>query len=97
MGGLNLSFWEISDYTYIVMFLTVGPFSKTVFFPMGCFRWFPQAAGTFFSVPVLGSMSVLSLTVAPFALLFAVLWGIYRNLSFAWIGQDVLVRTLFYT
>jgi signal peptide peptidase-like protein 2B len=53
-------------------------------------RWFTQAAGTFFSVPVLGSMSVLSLTVAPFALSFAVLWGIYRNLSFAWIGQDVL-------
>jgi signal peptide peptidase-like protein 2B len=53
-------------------------------------RWFPQAAGTYFTVPVLGSMSALSLTVAPFALLFSILWGIYRNLSFAWIGQDVL-------
>ncbi|XP_024391278.1 signal peptide peptidase-like 2 [Physcomitrium patens] len=53
-------------------------------------RWFPKAAGTYFSVPLLGSMSILSLTVAPFAFLFASLWGVYRNLSFAWIGQDAL-------
>lgn len=57
-------------------------------------RWFPKAAGTYFSVPLLGSMSILSLTVAPFAFLFASLWGVYRNLSFAWIGQDALVSTI---
>lgn len=53
-------------------------------------RWFPQAAGSFYNVPFLGGVSALSLSVAPFALTFAILWGIYRNNSFAWIGQDVL-------
>jgi hypothetical protein len=56
-------------------------------------RWFPQAAGSFYNVPFLGGVSALSLSVAPFALTFAILWGVYRNNSFAWIGQDVLVRT----
>lgn len=58
-------------------------------------RWFPRAAGTYYGVPFLGAVSGLSLAVGPFSLLFAVLWGIYRNHSYAWIGQDVLVRTPF--
>ncbi|KAG0565714.1 hypothetical protein KC19_7G009500 [Ceratodon purpureus] len=53
-------------------------------------RWFPRAAGSYYSVPLLGGVSALSLSVAPFALTFAILWGVYRNNSFAWIGQDVL-------
>lgn len=44
-------------------------------------------------MPFLGGVSALSLAVAPFALAFAISWGVYRNNSFAWIGQDVLVRT----
>lgn len=56
-------------------------------------RWFPRAAGTYFNVPLLGAVSVLSVTVAPFCLTFAILWGVYRQLSFAWIGQDILVCT----
>lgn len=52
--------------------------------------WFPRAAGTYYGVPFLGAVSGLSLAVGPFSLLFAVLWGIYRNHSYAWIGQDVL-------
>lgn len=40
--------------------------------------------------PLLGETSILSLVVLPFCIVFAVLWAVYQNASFAWIGQDVL-------
>lgn len=55
-------------------------------------RWFQRAADTYVKVPFLGPISYLTLAVSPFCIVFAVLWAVYRDLSFAWIGQDVLVR-----
>jgi len=55
-------------------------------------RWFQRAADTYVKVPFLGPISYLTLAVSPFCIVFAVLWAVYRVHSFAWIGQDVLVR-----
>lgn len=32
------------------------------------------------------------MAVSPFCIAFAVVWAVYRDVSFAWIGQDILVR-----
>jgi hypothetical protein len=55
-----------------------------------CCRWFPREAGTYINVPVLGPLSKLGLIVAPFCITFSVLWGVFRQASFAWVGQDIL-------
>ncbi|KAE9452064.1 hypothetical protein C3L33_16040, partial [Rhododendron williamsianum] len=60
-------------------------------------RWCKHAAETFIKVPFLGAVSYLTLAVSPFCITFAVVWAVYRNLSFAWIGQDILGITLILT
>ncbi|KAL8541176.1 hypothetical protein ACS0TY_002442 [Phlomoides rotata] len=57
---------------------------------LSCFRWFEHAAKSFVKVPLLGAVSYLTLAVSPFCIVFAVLWAVYRGVSFAWIGQDIL-------
>lgn len=59
---------------------------------MYSFRWFQHAAQIFVKVPFFGAVSYLTVAVTPFCIVFAVLWGVYRHVSFAWIGQDILVR-----
>lgn len=56
------------------------------------FRWFEHAAETFVKIPLLGAVSYLTLAVSPFCIAFAVMWAVFRRVSFAWIGQDILVR-----
>lgn len=57
-----------------------------------CCRWFKLFAHSYVKVPLFGAVSYLTIAVSPFCITFAVLWGVYRDLHFAWIGQDVLVR-----
>lgn len=57
-------------------------------------RWFRKAGSTFIKVPLLGAVSVLALCLSPFCLTFSVIWGYYRLNTYAWIGQDILVRQL---
>ncbi|KAG4992697.1 hypothetical protein AAZX31_09G237400 [Glycine max] len=64
---------------------------------LSCFKWFQHAAQTFVKVPFFGAVSYLTVAVTPFCIVFAVLWGIYRRVSFAWIGQDILGITLIIT
>ncbi|KAK7394759.1 hypothetical protein VNO78_15297 [Psophocarpus tetragonolobus] len=64
---------------------------------LSCFRWFQQPAQTFVKVPFFGAVSYLTVAVTPFCIVFAVLWGVYRRVSFAWIGQDILGITLIIT
>ncbi|GJN04367.1 hypothetical protein PR202_ga21911 [Eleusine coracana subsp. coracana] len=45
-------------------------------------------------LPLLGEVLSLSAGILPFCVVFAVLWAVYRHASFAWIGQDILVRCL---
>lgn len=56
------------------------------------FRWFQHAAESFVKVPFFGAVSYLTLAVCPFCIAFSVVWAVFRRISFAWIGQDILVR-----
>jgi signal peptide peptidase-like protein 2B len=60
-------------------------------------RWFPNSSTSCVNVPYLGNVSALALAVSPFCIAFAVLWGVFRHLSFAWIGQDILGISLILT
>ncbi|KAL3619280.1 Signal peptide peptidase-like 2 [Castilleja foliolosa] len=53
-------------------------------------RWFKKAGESFIKLPVLGAISYLTVAVSPFCIAFAVVWAVYRDASFAWIGQDIL-------
>lgn len=59
--------------------------------------WFKRAGESFVKVPFFGAVSYLTMAVSPFCIVFAVLWAIYRRLSFAWIGQDILGIALIIT
>ncbi|KAF7152426.1 hypothetical protein RHSIM_Rhsim01G0159800 [Rhododendron simsii] len=61
------------------------------------FRWFERAADTFVKVPLLGAVSYLTLAVSPFCIAFAVVWAVFRRVSIAWIGQDILGIALIIT
>lgn len=56
------------------------------------FRLFVHAGESFLKVPLLGAVSYLTVGVFPFCIAFAVVWAVFREGSFAWIGQDILVR-----
>ncbi|XVE57897.1 hypothetical protein DITRI_Ditri04bG0127200 [Diplodiscus trichospermus] len=60
-------------------------------------RWFKRAGESSIKVPFFGAISYLTLVVSPFCVAFAVLWAVYRNVSFAWIGQDILGIALIIT
>jgi signal peptide peptidase-like protein 2B len=45
-------------------------------------------------LPLLGTMSVLSLLVNIVCLAFAVFWFIKRHTSYSWVGQDILVTPI---
>ncbi|CAN1300658.1 Signal peptide peptidase-like 2 [Linum perenne] len=61
------------------------------------YKWFKSASESYVKIPVLGIFSYLTLAVSPFCIAFAAVWAVYRNASFAWIGQDVLGIALIVT
>ncbi|KAK6935396.1 Peptidase A22B, signal peptide peptidase [Dillenia turbinata] len=60
-------------------------------------RWFKRSGESFIKVPILGAVSYLTLAVSPFCIAFATVWAVYRDVSFAWIGQDILGIALIIT
>ncbi|KAK1289550.1 Signal peptide peptidase-like 4 [Acorus calamus] len=60
-------------------------------------RWFKHAGESFVKVPFFGAVSYLTLVVSPFCIAFAVIWAVYRRISLAWIGQDILGIALIVT
>jgi len=60
-------------------------------------RWFKRTGEAYIKVPILGAISYLTLAVSPFCIAFAVLWAVFRTVSFAWIGQDILGIALIIT
>ncbi|KAI4372603.1 hypothetical protein MLD38_010814 [Melastoma candidum] len=60
-------------------------------------RWFRDFGNTYVKVPFFGAVSYLAVAVSPFCIAFAVLWAVKRNVSFAWIGQDILGIALIIT
>ncbi|XP_054790896.1 signal peptide peptidase-like 2 isoform X1 [Prosopis cineraria] len=53
-------------------------------------KWFKHASESYIKVPLFGAISYLTLAISPFCIAYAVLWAVYRSVSFAWIGQDIL-------
>ncbi|KAL6495498.1 Signal peptide peptidase-like 4 [Orobanche gracilis] len=64
---------------------------------LSCLRWFDHAAESYVKVPFLGAVSHLTFAVSPFCIAFAVLWAVFRRVSLAWIGQDILGIALIIT
>ncbi|XP_071917548.1 signal peptide peptidase-like 2 isoform X5 [Coffea arabica] len=60
-------------------------------------RWFKRTGESFIKVPFFGAVSYLTLAVSPFCIAFAVIWAVYRNASFGWVGQDILGIALIIT
>ncbi|KAJ4712057.1 Signal peptide peptidase-like [Melia azedarach] len=60
-------------------------------------RWFRRAGESYIKIPFFGAISHLTLAVSPFCIAFAVVWAVYRKVSFAWIGQDILGIALIIT
>lgn len=61
------------------------------------YRWFKNSGDSYIKVPFFGAVSHLTLAVSPFCIVFAVVWAVYRSISFAWIGQDILGIALIIT
>ncbi|XAR54054.1 hypothetical protein NMG60_11029043 [Bertholletia excelsa] len=92
-----MSFWFIE--VLVVLFCiggTEGLLTCSVAL-LSSFRWFEQAAGSFVKVPLLGAVSYLTLAISPFCIAFAIVWAVFRRISFAWIGQDILGIALIIT
>ncbi|KAE8710814.1 Signal peptide peptidase-like 4 [Hibiscus syriacus] len=60
-------------------------------------RWFKRTGESYIKVPFFGAVSYLTLAVSPICITFAVVWAVYRNVSFAWVGQDILGIALIIT
>ncbi|KAK2375273.1 signal peptide peptidase [Trifolium repens] len=60
-------------------------------------RWFKNASESYIKLPFIGAVSYLTLAVTPFCITFAVFWAVYRDKSFAWIGQGILGIALIIT
>ncbi|KAF7828266.1 signal peptide peptidase-like 2 [Senna tora] len=60
-------------------------------------RWFKHAGESYIKVPFFGAISYLNLAIFPVCVTFSILWAVFRTVSFAWIGQDILGIALIIT
>ncbi|KAK4397210.1 Signal peptide peptidase-like 4 [Sesamum angolense] len=92
-----MSYWFIEILVVVFCLGGVEGLQTCLVALLSCFRWFEHAAESFVRVPFLGAVSYLTVAVSPFCIVFAVLWAVYRSVSFAWIGQDILGIALIIT
>ncbi|XP_059641825.1 signal peptide peptidase-like 2 [Cornus florida] len=90
-----MSFWFVE--LLVVLFCVGGVEGLQTCLVALLSRWFKHAGESFIKVHFFGAVSYLTLAVSPFCITFAVVWAVYRNASFAWIGQDVLGIALIIT
>ncbi|KAL1830071.1 hypothetical protein DCAR_0209480 [Daucus carota subsp. sativus] len=90
-----MSFWFIE--ILVVLFCIGGIEGLQTCLVAFLSRWFKKFAESFIKVPLLGAVSYLTLAVTPFCVIFAVVWAIYRDAPYAWIGQDILGIALIVT
>ncbi|MCL7051613.1 hypothetical protein MKW94_013458 [Papaver nudicaule] len=57
-------------------------------------RIFKNSGNKIVNLPCLGEVTVLSMGVLPFCLAFAIFWAANQHVSYAWVGQDVLVASV---
>lgn len=92
-----MSFWFIEVLVVLFCIGGIEGLQTCLVALLSCFRWFEYAGESFIKVPFLGAVSYLTLAVSPFCMAFAVVWAVYRRVSFAWIGQDILGIALIVT
>ncbi|XP_049373912.1 signal peptide peptidase-like 4 isoform X1 [Solanum verrucosum] len=92
-----MSFWFIEVLVVLFCIGGVEGLQTCLVTVLSCFRWFEHAQESFLKVPLLGPVSYLTLAISPFCLAFAVMWAVFRHVSFAWIGQDILGMALIIT
>ncbi|XP_009592078.1 signal peptide peptidase-like 4 isoform X1 [Nicotiana tomentosiformis] len=92
-----MSFWFIEVLVVLFCIGGVEGLQTCLVALLSCFRWFEHAHESVIKVPLLGPVSYLSLAISPFCLAFAVMWAVFRRVSFAWIGQDILGIVLIIT
>ncbi|CAI0472197.1 unnamed protein product [Linum tenue] len=92
-----MSFWFIEVLVVLFCIGGVEGLQTCLVALLSCFRWFQHAADSSVNVPFFGAVSYLTLIVAPFCIAFTVVWAVYRRISFAWIGQDILGIALIIT
>ncbi|KAL9435119.1 hypothetical protein AB3S75_021392 [Citrus x aurantiifolia] len=92
-----MSFWFIEVLVVLFCIGGVEGLQTCVVALLSCFRWFQHAGDSFIKVPFFGAVSYLTLAVCPFCIAFSVVWAVYRRISFAWIGQDILGIALMIT
>ncbi|XP_068645668.1 signal peptide peptidase-like 4 [Aristolochia californica] len=90
-----MSFWFVE--LLVVLFCIGGVEGLQTCLVALLSRWFKRAGESFIKVPFFGAVSYLTLAVTPFCIAFAVVWAVYRRISFAWIGQDILGIALIIT
>ncbi|KAL5859688.1 hypothetical protein ACOSQ4_000984 [Xanthoceras sorbifolium] len=92
-----MSFWFIEVLVVLFCIGGVEGLQTCLVALLSCFRWFQHAAESFVKVPFFGAVSYLTLAVCPFCIAFSVVWAVFRRISFAWIGQDILGIALIIT
>lgn len=90
-----MSFWFVE--LLVVLFCIGGVEGLQTCLVALLSRWFKRAGESYIKVPFFGAVSYLTLAVLPFCITFAVVWAVYRRISFAWIGQDILGIALIVT
>ncbi|TYI54846.1 hypothetical protein E1A91_D11G100800v1 [Gossypium mustelinum] len=92
-----MSFWFVEVLVVLFCIGGVEGLQTCLVTLLSCFRCFQRFAESFIKVPLFGAVSHLTLAVCPFCITFAVVWAVYRRISFAWIGQDILGIALIIT
>ncbi|KAL1828591.1 hypothetical protein DCAR_0207829 [Daucus carota subsp. sativus] len=92
-----MSYWFIEILVVLFCIGGVEGLQTCLVALLSCFRWFVHAGESFVKVPLLGAVSYLTVGVFPFCIAFAVVWAVFRQVSFAWIGQDILGIALIIT
>ncbi|KAK4786526.1 hypothetical protein SAY86_010359 [Trapa natans] len=92
-----MSYWFIEILVVLFCIGGIEGLQTCLVTLFSCFRWFGRAGNSFIELPLFGAVSHLTLVISPFCIAFAVLWAIYRTVSFAWIGQDILGIALIIT
>ncbi|BFG21995.1 hypothetical protein CerSpe_082690 [Prunus speciosa] len=92
-----MSFWFVEILVVLFCIGGIEGLQTCLVTLLSCFRRFKHAGESYVKVPFFGAVSYLTLAVAPFCIAFAVVWAVYRRVSFAWIGQDILGIALIIT
>ncbi|KAM3016687.1 hypothetical protein FF2_000674 [Malus domestica] len=92
-----MSFWFVEILVVLFCIGGIEGLQTCLVTFLSCFSRFKHAGDSYVRLPIFGAVSYLTLAVAPFCIAFAVLWAVYRRISFAWIGQDILGIALIIT